>query len=366
MLRSPLDHLHSSCPDLATRLQRLAKQLRDDSYESSEPQELSVSPVNPEQIARHCRRMAGEYNDLLAKARTIPSFEHFLQPIGSNRLICAAQNEAIVIINCQKARCDALFITPASDDIMHLPLPDFTKEKGRNACSELGTALRCKGLRQRGLKVRLLPEYNDKIAGVLLTLWNHIAMRVLDFLGPMNDVSIQNLPHITWCPTGVMSFLPLHAAGDYSQTRSGVFDYAIPSYTPTLTALLASVSGSLPRTPRLLAIGQAHTESKAEYSELIDDQATTAAILDAMEQHDWVHLACHAHQNVEDPTKSGFYLHDGILGIAAINQRSFKDKGLVFLSACQTATGDEKLPDEVIHLVSGMLMAGYPSVIATM
>ncbi|KDN40552.1 hypothetical protein RSAG8_08024, partial [Rhizoctonia solani AG-8 WAC10335] len=42
------------------------------------------------------------------------------------------------------------------------------------------------------------------------------------------------------------------------------------------------------------------------------------------------------------------------------------NKGLAFLSACQTATGDEMLPDEAIHLASGMLMAGYRSVIATM
>ncbi|KAL5639651.1 hypothetical protein ACGC1H_006306 [Rhizoctonia solani] len=106
--------------------------------------------------------------------------------------------------------------------------------------------------------------------------------------------------------------------------------------------------------------------TKAEYSQLTNDQATTTAVLEAMEQHDWVHLACHAHQNVDDPTKSGFYMHDGTLDLSAINQRSFKNKGLAFLSACQTATGDERLPDEAIHLASGMLMAGYPSVIATM
>ncbi|CAE6487268.1 unnamed protein product [Rhizoctonia solani] len=48
------------------------------------------------------------------------------------------------------------------------------------------------------------------------------------------------------------------------------------------------------------------------------------------------------------------------------NPKSFKNKGLAFLSACQTATGDTNLPDEAVHLASGMLMAGYPSVIATM
>jgi CHAT domain-containing protein len=85
-----------------------------------------------------------------------------------------------------------------------------------------------------------------------------------------------------------------------------------------------------------------------------------------MEQQDWVHLACHANQNVKDPTESGFFLHDGMLSLATITQKSFKNKGLAFLSACQTAKGDANLPDEAVHLASGMWMAGYPSVIATM
>jgi CHAT domain-containing protein len=182
-----------------------------------------------------------------------------------------------------------------------------------------------------------------------------------------------------------MSFLPIHAAGDYDQPRSRVFDYVISSYTPTLSVLITSGSVLFDRAPRILAIGQAstpghkplpgiteelaslraHTKDRTEYSQLVDSEATSMAVLDAMEQHDWVHLACHAHQN-KDPTKSGFFLHDGTLDISAINQRSFRNKGLAFLSACQTATGDEMLPDEAIHLASAMLMAGYRSVVGTM
>ncbi|CAE6460116.1 unnamed protein product, partial [Rhizoctonia solani] len=217
-------------------------------------------------------------------------------------------------------------------------------------------------------------------------LWYDVVKPILDHLGYLNRPSTGELPHITWCPTGAVSFLPLHAAGDYDQPGSRVFDHVISSYTPTLAALLTSTPTVLDRGPQVLAIGQAatpghsplpgttrelehvkaHIQDRALYSEFEGDQATTTAVLDAMEQHEWVHLACHAHQNVSDPTKSGFFLHDGTLDLAAINRRSFKNKGLAFLSACQTAAGDEKLPDEAIHLASGMLMAGYPSVIATM
>ncbi|KAI0082892.1 CHAT domain-containing protein [Irpex rosettiformis] len=39
---------------------------------------------------------------------------------------------------------------------------------------------------------------------------------------------------------------------------------------------------------------------------------------------------------------------------------------LAVLSACQTAMGDEELPEEAIHLAAGMLNIGYKSVIGTM
>ncbi|KAG8750727.1 hypothetical protein FRC11_010115 [Ceratobasidium sp. 423] len=355
MLCSPLDQLRSSHPAFATRLQTVAGQLHYAATESPASRELSSDVISPEQAAQHHRRLAQEYNDLLCKAREFPGFEDFLRPRKANGLIQAARNGPIVVINCHKDRCDALLILPGQDNVNHLPLPNFTLEKAQSARSDIETAVRSKWIRERGER------------------------------RPVN-VSKDNLPHITWCPTGAVSFLPLHAAGDYDRTASRVFDYAISSYTPTLTALLVSTPNSLFRNSRVLAVGQeatpghtqlpgtvrelacvqAHVENAAQYTQLVDNQATTAAVLDAMEEHDWVHLACHAHQNVNDATKSGFFLHDDTLDLAAINRRSFKNKGLAYLSACQTATGDKNLPDEAIHLASGMLMAGYTSVIATM
>ncbi|CAE7104875.1 unnamed protein product, partial [Rhizoctonia solani] len=258
--------------------------------------------------------------------------------------------------------------------------------KAREARQITEGYLKGKGIRERGFKVWQGPGHDGGIASVLGTLWHDIVKPILDFLGYMSNDSTSSLPHITWCPTGSLSFLPLHAAGDYDQPDSRVFNYAISSYTPTLTALLVSTPSELSHDCRVLAIGQtatpgytelpgavkelahvkAHTENIVKYSQLTDQHATVPAVLDAMNQHDWVHLACHAHQNVRDPTRSGFFLYEGTLDVAAINRRSFKNKGLAFLSACQTATGDEKLPDEAVHLASGMLMAGYTSVIATM
>lgn len=129
----------------------------------------------------------------------------------------------------------------------------------------------------------------------------------------------------------------------------------------------ANAKGStpLPGTEAELSAIRRQAES-IKYTQLDAEGATTAAVLDAMNQHSSIHLACHAIQEISDPTESGFRLHDGMLSLATIIQQSHQRKGLAFLSACQTATGDEKFPDESVHLAAGMRMAGYSSVIATL
>jgi CHAT domain-containing protein len=192
------------------------------------------------------------------------------------------------------------------------------------------------------------------------------------------------LPHITWCSTGPLAFLPIHAAGCYDEPNSKIFDFAISSYTPTISALVAS-----PQDPAkfrgILAIGQAETVGCAplpgtiaelnaiskqaanlRFTQMDGDSATAAAVLSEMEEHSWVHLACHARQNTFEPTKSAFHIHGGTLDLATITRKVLKHASMAFLSACQTATGDEKLPDEAVHLAAGMIVAGYPTVIATM
>jgi CHAT domain-containing protein len=96
------------------------------------------------------------------------------------------------------------------------------------------------------------------------------------------------------------------------------------------------------------------------------DEATIEACLSTMERCSSIHLACHAIQAPNDPLKSGFFLHDGKLELSTIIQRRFGSKELAFLSACQTSMGDERLPDELVHLAAGMLSAGYKSVVGTM
>jgi CHAT domain-containing protein len=75
----------------------------------------------------------------------------------------------------------------------------------------------------------------------------------------------------------------------------------------------------------------------------------------------------HGKQHADDPTESYLLLANGSkLKLSDIIKLQLENAQLAFLSACQTAKGDEDLDDEAVHLAAGMLLAGYRGVIATM
>lgn len=200
----------------------------------------------------------------------------------------------------------------------------------------------------------------------------------------------QDLPHVIWCPTGPLMQLPLHAAGIYS-TANGprVFNIVVSSYTPSLSALKRGSESSIrgqpgpsvlvvtqpdtpgqPPLPATIVEGvrlrQLLSESQISTTILNGDHATVGSVCNVLGQHHWVHFACHGSQHSGDPTQSAFALYDGPLSLSALMNTTSKHAELAFLSACQTAVGDEKIPEESAHLAAGMLAVGFKGVVATM
>ena len=190
-------------------------------------------------------------------------------------------------------------------------------------------------------------------------------------------------------------FLPIHAAGLYdsqhSQPGHNVSDFVVSSYVPTLSILElssgpnAAPSGNL----RLLTVRQPSSDGlsrlpgvatelehiravirnspSARTTLLESSVGTVGEVLALMKEADWVHFACHGIQDAAIPTESGLCLADQrLLKLRDIIGLSRPHGGLAFLSACQTAMGDERLSDEAIHVAAGMLFAGYGGVIGTM
>jgi CHAT domain-containing protein len=78
------------------------------------------------------------------------------------------------------------------------------------------------------------------------------------------------------------------------------------------------------------------------------------------------HFACHGQQNRTNPLESSLILEDGQLKISHIMQEKTLNASLALLCACETAKGDEDLPDEAMHLGATLLFAGFRGVVATM
>ncbi|THU85341.1 TPR-like protein [Dendrothele bispora CBS 962.96] len=395
-LRTPLDELRQEHPDVADELLRVSLALDNAGTSDFQNIDLDIKPKSVEEEAQNHRRLATKYEELLHQVRELDGFSSFLRPKKFFELVPAARNGPVVVVNVAEVRCDALVLC-TSGEIVHVPLLTFSHKQAETLRLELVSSLHAHGVRinrngdrtmHSGEKYKL-----DHFRSVLADLWSHVVQPVLSGLEQTLDKNAhQSLPHITWCATGALAFLPLHAAGIYGSqdpTRDmNISDFAVSSYTTTLTAML--VFGSKPKqdltkTPSVLIVSQPGTpgltplpgtvkevEVIQRYAfpnytcHLTHESATVGAVLGEMTKHEIIHLACHGIQDAKDPLNSAFALYDDGLKLNTLMGLSLKNAELAVLSACQTATGNERLPEEAVHLTAGMLAVGYPSVIATM
>lgn len=109
-----------------------------------------------------------------------------------------------------------------------------------------------------------------------------------------------------------------------------------------------------------------HGHSTVRLTKVEDGDACVETVLAALKSSQLVHLACHGLQHIQRPLDSHFILSDGCLDLRRILMEALKSAEFAFLSACQTATGDEKLVNESVHLAGGFMAAGFKGVIGTL
>ncbi|KAJ3550402.1 hypothetical protein NMY22_g513 [Coprinellus aureogranulatus] len=414
-LRAPLDELFLHNRQLAQRVMALSAQLdgASSSRQSSHTTTSLEGKAKLEGEALDHLNLATEWEDLLENVRSLPGFETFLQPATCSTLLQhLPESGPIVIINVGRVRCDAIALIHGLPEPLHIPLSNFSMKKADRFRRNLKERLQKDGLRMRGAGTDHQDETERKplaqkqsadssasvpevavLRDILGGLWLDVVKPILDALGfsGFDSNSGEQPPRIWWCPTGPLSFLPLHAAGVFKDgSCESILDYAVSSYTPTVTAITERVRNHRPidkSTSGLFLVSQPNAigmsrilgtvkevegiSSKAEEKGLnilkrVGEEVSGEDCLEHMEEFSSVHLACHASQDAAEPLKSCFYFHNDTLDLATIIQRNLRNADLAFLSACQTSVGEEKLSDEAVHLAAGMLAAGYRRVVATM
>jgi CHAT domain-containing protein len=168
----------------------------------------------------------------------------------------------------------------------------------------------------------------------------------------------------------------------------------VSSYTPTLSALINAQNKAAKTAPthiNILTVAEdgsglgskvsplwfvheelSRVENTAKASrhecsfDIIAQQATVERVTDHIRNTNFVHLACHGTQDERSALESGFYLSNGLLTVSKLMQLNLEKAWFAYLSACETAKSDADQPDQVVHLTSAMLHAGFKSVVATM
>jgi CHAT domain-containing protein len=156
-----------------------------------------------------------------------------------------------------------------------------------------------------------------------------------------------------------MSTLELPPQDDSQAASRNIRLLAVPQPSTDGQGHLAGVRGEIEIIRNLT--------SSSPFVGFQEADGTVKDVLSKMTETDWVHFACHGTQDRTNPLDSGFLLaHGNRLKLLDIARVSRPLGGLAFLSACHTATGDEGLSEEAIHIAAGMLLAGYRGTIATM
>ncbi|KAF6765332.1 CHAT domain-containing protein [Ephemerocybe angulata] len=401
-LRTPLDDLRIKDEILAQEIANVSQKLESagssrvqSHVDMSLPEKMSL-----EVEARAHSDLAKKWADLLRRARALPGFESFLKPSPCSAIMShLPESGPIIVSNVDECRCDALALLAGMEEPLHIPLPNFSIDKAKKYRAIFDNQLRARKLRAREVEVAMSIDDQLSLRGLRPApigengedLSVHRAVRGLWEEVSVDQTSGEAPPRVWWCPTGPLSFLPLHAAGIYQGSiRKSVSDYVVSSYTPTVTALTNRVKNdhsidsralglfltSQPNAPsaspipgttkEVQSIFKRAEESGVRASKLEGGEMSVAACLERMQEYSSIHLACHGSQNAAEPLQSRFLFHRGDLQLGTILRSNLKNADLAFLSACQTSTGQEKLSDEAVHLAAGMLAAGYRRVIGTM
>ncbi|KAJ2912256.1 hypothetical protein MD484_g8150, partial [Candolleomyces efflorescens] len=430
-LRTPVDSIRSIDPSLADRLAQLSPLLermgsRRTDLETGQTLDSPERKILlQEDVVSHLN-LAQDWEEALADVRALDGFEDFLKiPPVEEWFSLIPPSSAIIVINVHETRCDALILSSGTRWPQHLELPQVSHAMVEDWRAKLQRSLVAEGVRLRGYDGGIADDDESADTGrgirprrrvggstnmleyVLKQLWIRVVLPIVEKLSL--KISKDKIPgqRVWWCPTGSLSFLPLHAAGNYGSSDSvSMCDYAVSSYIPTLSSLLERLKAKTSLTPPSMPAGSRKETLdmcrrgvllisehdapgfapipgvKAEINAIrarvgqrglptstlggdTNIVATVEAGISSLNKYTCVHLACHATQDVNEPLKSGFHLHDGPLDLSMVVQANLTFADLAFLSACQTSAGDEQLSEEAVHLAAGMLAAGYRGVVGT-
>ena len=386
--RSDVSGLCQAHPKLAECYQSLVTEVNTP-FSSTEDKITSTAKV------MRRREAVTQLEACLRDIRAIPGHERFLLGQTVAEMQEGMSEGFVAIVNISQIGSDAIVMT--QDTLQAIPLSDLNME---DATRWLRTEWRSK-------KKSELLKKNEEFLEYLTWLWRVCVKHILDYVSALYT-GHQAFPRVWWIGCGLASSMPFHAAGIHvNASRDNALSKVISSYTPSFKALGHARSQIkrtqkdqptqdqmlitlMPKTPRgandeigfstLKGVLQEEEKIIRIVSPYVSPVVCTTpdatSVLNQLETCRMAHFACHGMSNPTDPSSSGLVLQrlasDGTLeqdhlSVSRISHLRLKHAQIAYLSACSTAENKAaRVRDEVIHIVSGFQVAGFPHVIGSL
>jgi len=330
-------------------------------------------------VVRH-RKLLAKREELVLQIQALPGLEGFLKKPSFDTLRSAAVGGPVIIVNHSEWRCDILIVLHNTDPSLITTSDDFY---------DRAIELRDRLVHTRIKYVLESRRYQRVLRFVLESLHELVGRPVIKEL---QRLEIPPQSRIWWCPTSVFCSLPLHAMGPIS-SKGGVSRYFsdlyIPSYTPTLSALIESRRPSKTsfEKPSVLLVATPDDSLQDSWPEiwsvqrlntvtrvrtLLGKRAKASVVLDELQDHQFCHFICHGDLVPEMPFDASFRLYEtrhetNRLTLRDIMKSRPPNAEFAFLSACHTAELTEgSIADEGLHLAAAVQYCGFRSVVGTM
>jgi tetratricopeptide (TPR) repeat protein len=402
-LRDVDSALRDATPTLASQFERIRAELDTADPLPHLSNDTPDGPLhafdrNEARFARR-RQLIAELDQLTEQIRGLPGLAGFLAPPSAAELASAAAEGPVVFVNVSRYRSDALILTAGGlRPPVRLPRldPGSAAEKAATLLAAVTGPDSFTGSAPSLREMAAQQERDQQtISQILFWLWETTTGPVLAALGHTQDLALgETKPRVWWCPTGVLSYLPLHAAAG---PAGSALDRVVSSYTPTGYALLEArkrqgrTDGADGDGRGLTVVAMPHTDGAPDLpgagqeARLLAERfpaaeilgtwpgaaapATRASVLAALRDRAFAHFACHGQCDMAEPANSLLQVSDHAtdpLTTADVAQLDLGHARFAYLSACETAQTSPTLTNEAQHLVAAFLLAGYPQVIGTL
>ncbi|KAH6681179.1 CHAT domain-containing protein, partial [Plectosphaerella plurivora] len=393
--RSDLCDIERTSPDLAGRLNNLRREINS-------PLPENGSAAAREQRARRRRDAVRDLETCIQEIRATPGNERFMLGLTTSNMRQCAEGGSIVVVNVSTIRSDAIIITPQV--VRAVQLTNLSASDAQRWLRE-----------EWNMRPSRFAESNRKYREYLAWLWKSSVKQILNEIYTLKGTHEDAHPlRVWWVGSGLASSMPFHAAGIHHRDKRSTETAnhrTVSSYAPSIKTLAHARSRvkapqtldsllmvTMPTTPAIEDEGEKEGAAgtfdlpgvAAEKNMLVEgaggyvttehmDGPSDEGVLEALPRCSIAHFACHGVSNHIDPSQSGLLLqrqgsvsHNGAdskliqdkLSVGRVSELNLRNARLAYLSACSTAQNkSRRLSDEVIHVVSGFQVAGFPHVV---